>query len=88
VISGRIASRWRCPARGGKEKEIFTNLVEEVLSPQSSAPAAFSVKSSPSRMYLASMASDAWPVCWRIFHDDTPAWAALVASPARRLWPE
>jgi hypothetical protein len=31
---------------------------------------------------------EAWPVCSLILRDDTPACAALVANPARRLWPE
>jgi hypothetical protein len=29
------------------------------------------------------MASEAWPVCWRMRQDEIPAWAALVANPAR-----
>ena len=35
-----------------------------------------------------SMASDACPVCALILCADTPAIAALVASPAPKLWPE
>lgn len=50
----------------------------------SKTPAALSVNISPSRIYRASIASEAWPVCCRIFQDDTPAAAALVASPARK----
>ncbi len=45
-------------------------------------------------MYRASMASEAWPVCCLIFHDNTPA-AALAVILHRMLitgeafrWPE
>jgi hypothetical protein len=34
------------------------------------------------------MASLAWPVWALIFRDETPACVALVANPARKLWPE
>jgi hypothetical protein len=34
------------------------------------------------------MASEACPVCDLILRVETPAWTALVAKPARRLWPE
>ena len=34
------------------------------------------------------MASLAWPVCYLILSVETPACTALVAKPARRLWPE
>jgi hypothetical protein len=34
------------------------------------------------------MASEAWPVCCLILNVETPARVALVAKPARRLWPE
>jgi hypothetical protein len=34
------------------------------------------------------MASEAWPVCCLILSVETPARVALVANPARRLWPE
>ena len=50
--------------------------------------AALSRNNSPSRTYRASVASLAWPVCARILKVDTPACMALVAKPARRLWPE
>ena len=51
-------------------------------------PAAFPRKSSPSRTYRESMASEACPVCCLILNVETPARVALVAKPARRLWPE
>jgi hypothetical protein len=38
-------------------------------------------------MYLLSIASLARRVCGLIFSVDTPAWTALVAKPARKLWP-
>ena len=53
-----------------------------------SDPAALPTNSSPSRTYLASMASEAWPVWARTLDVGTPACTALVAKPARRLWPE
>ena len=34
------------------------------------------------------MASEACPVCCLILNVETPARVALVAKPARRLWPE
>jgi hypothetical protein len=54
----------------------------------SSAPAAFPTNSSPPRTYLASIVSLACPVCALTLSVETPACVALVAKPARRLWPE
>lgn len=39
-------------------------------------------------MYLASMASERWPVCCLIFQAVTPACAALVTNPDLKLCPE
>ncbi len=50
-------------------------------------PAALSVNSEPRRMYFRTMASDLCPVCAMMLRSLTPAAAAAVASPARKLWP-
>lgn len=58
------------------------------LSVHRSVAAALPMNSSPSRMYLLSIKSLAWPVCALILTVEQPASTALVAKPARRLWPE
>ena len=55
----------------------------QLIARHSRAPAALSTNSSPSRMYRASMASEAWPVCCLIFHDETPLAAALGPHPTQ-----
>jgi hypothetical protein len=69
-------------------KHDFRRVPVATLLAYSSAPAALSMNSSLSRTYLASIASLAWPVCLLILNVETPACTALVAKPARRLWPE
>lgn len=49
---------------------------------------ALSVYSSPSRMYRTTIGTERWPVCAMIAPSLLAAFAALVASPARGLWPE
>src|SRR5262249_53407324 len=49
--------------------------------------AAFSRNSDPLWMSRRRTAIDLCPVCWAITRSGTSAAAALVASPARRLWP-
>ena len=66
----------------------IASLGEEAWITHRIAPAALSSNTSVSRMYRCSMASEAWPVCCLIFQDDTPARAALVTKPDRKLWPE
>jgi hypothetical protein len=54
---------------------------------QPTFPAAFSKNKEPSRMYLRSVARLRWPVCAMMARSLTPAAAAAVAMPERRLWP-
>ncbi len=56
-----------------------------LLSDQSKAAAALPTNISPSRTYLCNMLSEEWPVCCRIFSDETPACEADVAKPALKL---
>ena len=49
--------------------------------------AAFSRKSDPSLIYLRRIGRLLWPVCPWITRSETPAIAAAVASPARKLCP-
>ncbi len=44
--------------------------------------------SEPRRMYLRRVSVRLWPVCAMMARSGTPAAAALVARPARKLWPE
>ena len=50
------------------------------------APCGVVEESWPPSIFLDSIASDEWPVCCLIFTEETPAYAALVAKPTRRLW--